>query len=45
MDNVLDKATIVVAANELNENWREAYFAQNGESAERWKPMKPESVA
>ena len=33
-----------IAADELHRQWRETYQVQNGEGAERWKPMKPASV-
>lgn len=44
MDSMQENKAIEMAAGELHKQWRDAYQAQNGEGAERWKPMKPESV-
>jgi Fe-S cluster assembly scaffold protein SufB len=43
--NRTEQAAIAIAADELHEEWKDAYFEQHGEGAERWKVMKPASVA
>lgn len=35
---------VASAADEIHNQWRQAYESQNGAGAERWKAMKPESV-
>jgi len=35
---------IDATADQLHENWRQAWQAQNGADTPRWKPLKPDSV-
>lgn len=44
MDVTTETAAIEIAADELHKQWRDAYQAQNGADAARWKPMKPASL-